>query len=280
VAAFTVRLSAASTQSVSVEFATANASALAGSDYLPTNGTLLFPPGSIALPVNVSVIGDTLNEGNETFLLNLSNPVNALVPLPQAIGTITDDDPIPTLAINDVLLTEGNSGSNAAIFTVSLSAASGRSVTVQFATANGTASAGNDYVAQTGTLTFPAGATSQPVSVWVLGDTVPERSETFFINLSNPTNATIADGQGLGTIQDDDFRITKLKVVGSDAIISFASIANSSNRLERANPLLPTNIWTGLVGATNVPGTGGIVTVTNSGAASQSGGFFRVRVLP
>jgi len=228
----------------------------------------------------VTVIADTLNEGNETFVVNLTNPVNALIPLPQGIGTITDDDPLPTLAINDVVMPEGNSGSNAAIFTVSLSAASGRSVSVQFATANGTASAGSDYVAQTGTLTFPSGMTTQPVAIWVLGDTVAERSETFFVNLSTASNATIADPQGVATIQDDDFRITSLKVVGTNAVISFATMINSSNRVERANPLVATNVWTPVAGATNIPGTGGIVTVTNSGAASQPGGFFRVRLLP
>src|SRR5213083_1633113 len=112
----------------------------------------------------------------------------------------------PTIAINDVTVTEGNGGTTNAIFSVTLSAASSQTITVTYATADGTATtADNDYVAASGTVTFAPGVTSQPVTVTVNGDTKFEPDETFFVNLSNPTGgATISDGQGQGTILNDD----------------------------------------------------------------------------
>ena len=111
---------------------------------------------------------------------------------------------LPSLSINDVTVTEGNSATTMATFTVTLSAASASSVTVSYATANGTATAGSDYVAASGTLTFAAGETSKPIPVTVNGDTTVESNETFTVNLSGATGATIADAQGVGTITNDD----------------------------------------------------------------------------
>jgi len=120
-------------------------------------------------------------------------------------GTITVRDATPSLAINDVTVTEGNSGTVNAAFTVGLSAPSGRTVTVSYATANGTATAPDDYTAIAATtLTFTPGQTSKTVTVAVKGDALDEANETFQVNLSAATNATIADGQGIGTITDDD----------------------------------------------------------------------------
>src|SRR5207244_1311511 len=106
----------------------------------------------------------------------------------------------------DVSRQEGNSGTTAFVFTVSLSAAYDQSVTVQYATANGTATvADRDYLSQKGTLTFAPGATTKTISITVYGDTKTESDETFFINLSGPSsNAAILDSQGLGTILNDD----------------------------------------------------------------------------
>src|SRR5439155_1625730 len=143
-------------------------------------------------------------EPNETFFVNLSNPLNAVLADGQGMGTINDDDPLPGVSITNVTLTEGNSGSTNAVFNVSLSAASGRTVTVNYASANGTATAGSDYVSTNGLLSFAPGTTNQSVVVKVIADTLSEANETFFVNLSNPTNATITDSQGLGTINNDD----------------------------------------------------------------------------
>ncbi len=110
----------------------------------------------------------------------------------------------PALSINDVTATEGDSGTKNFTFTVTLSRASSLNVTVDFATSNGTATAGVDYVAKSGTLTIPAGSTSGTITTVVSGDTDVEGDETFFVDLSNAKNATISDNQGKGTIQNDD----------------------------------------------------------------------------
>jgi len=105
-----VTLSAVSSQSVTVNFATANNTATAGSDYVATSGTLTFNPGDTTKPITVVVNGDTTVEPNETFFVNLSNAVNATIADGQGVGTILNDDalPTPTLSINDVSVTEGN----------------------------------------------------------------------------------------------------------------------------------------------------------------------------
>jgi len=110
--------------------------------------------------------------------------------------------PPPTLSINDVSVTEPNTGTVNAVFTVTLSSASSQTVTVAYATADGTATAGTDYVATAGNLSFSPGTTTQTLTVQVMGDTLPEPNETFFVNLSGPTGATLAKGQGTGTIVD------------------------------------------------------------------------------
>lgn len=110
-----------------------------------------------------------------------------------------------SLTISDASVVEGNSGSTNAVFTVTLSAASAQTVTVTYATADGTATAGSDYTTIPPTvLTFDPGQVSKSIPVAVLGDTVSESNETFFVNLSNPTSAVIADAQGVGTIVEDD----------------------------------------------------------------------------
>jgi CSLREA domain-containing protein len=111
---------------------------------------------------------------------------------------------LPARSINNVTLAEGNGGSTPFVFTVTLSAPSAATVTVNFATANGTAVAGSDYVATSGVLTFAPGITAQTITVNVIGDTASEPNETFFVNLSAPANATLAAAQGTGTIVDDE----------------------------------------------------------------------------
>ena len=201
---FTVSLSAASAQTVMVNYATADGTATAGLDYQTATGTVSFAPGELSKPITITIIGDTLDEANETFFVNLSNPVNAVIVDNQGQGTINDNDPTPSLSINDVSVNEGNSSTTPASFTVTLSAASSFTVTVNYATADNTANAGSDYQSTSGTLTFNPGETAKPVTVLVDGDTTFEQSESFFVNLSSPTNASILDGQGVGTITNDD----------------------------------------------------------------------------
>ena len=203
--AFTVSLSAASGQTVTVSRATANGTAVAPGDYTAlAAATLTFTAGQTSQVVNVAVAGDILDEANETFNLTLSSPVNATILDGTGVGTITDDDATPTLSINDCAVTEGDAGTVNCIFSVTLSAASGQTVTVVWGTANGTATSGSDYTPGGGTLTFTPGQTAKGIAVLVTGDTLDEANETFLLNLSSPTNATLADAQGIGTITDDD----------------------------------------------------------------------------
>ncbi len=203
VASFTVTLSPASGQTVSVNYATSNGSALAPADYQAASGTLTFLPGETTRTVNISVRGDLLNEAAEVFNLNLSGAVNAALADAQGVCTITDNDPLPSLKVTASPVTEGNSPS-AANFNVTLSAASGRTVSVKYATLNGTALAPADYTARGGTLTFLAGEKTKVVTVSVKGDLLDEPSENFKLQLSSPTNATIAVAEAACTITDDD----------------------------------------------------------------------------
>src|SRR5207247_4139798 len=130
--------------------------ATAGSYYVSTSGTLTFAAGETSKTVTVVVNGDTTKEANETFNVNLTSPTNATIADSQGVGTILNDDGVPTVSINDVTVTEPNSGTTSAVFTVTLSNASDQSITVNYTTVDGTALAGSDYVAASGTLTFNA----------------------------------------------------------------------------------------------------------------------------
>jgi hypothetical protein len=201
---FTVTLSPASTSTVTVQWATANGTATAPADFQAASGTLTFAPGDGIETLIVNVVGDLLNEEDETFQVNLSSPVGATIGDGQGNGTINNDDPVPSLAAADTIVAEGDVGTATATFTVNLSAASGRTVTVNYATADGTAVAPGDYTSTGGTLTFTPPTTSQSVSVTVLGDPLDELAETFSLNLTGPTNATVADPQATGVIADDE----------------------------------------------------------------------------
>jgi hypothetical protein len=208
-ATFTVTRSGDTGLAASVNYATADGTATAPDDYVSTSGVLNFAIGETSKTFTVTVNGDNLVEGNHTFLVNLTSPVNATLTTAQGTGTITDDDTVPnstpTISIDDIRLNEGNSLTSAANFTVTLSAPSTQTVTVNYATADGTATIANqDYISTSGTLTFLPNETTKTISVQVQGNLNFEPNETFVMNLSAPLNATIADGQGIATIINDD----------------------------------------------------------------------------
>jgi glucose/arabinose dehydrogenase len=231
-AVFTVSLSAAVAPTVTVQYATTDGTAAAGSDYAAASGTLTFPPGTVTRTVAVPILGDVLDEDDETFTLDLSNPTNASIADGQGLGTITDDDPLPFVFAGDCAVLEGNAGPTPCPFSILLAPVSGRTVSMSYATADGTATAGSDYQAAAGIVTFPPGTTQQPVDVTVLGDGVTETDESFFLNLSSPVNATLADGQGTGTIVDDDFVSLSLVEVSHGTQIS-ADMAGGTPDLYR-----------------------------------------------
>lgn len=203
-ATFTVTLSAASAATVQVNYTTVNGTAVANTDYQFASGALTFTPGDLEKIVNITINGDTIDEENETFQVTLSGASNATIADGQATGTITNDDDPPALSITDPNVTEGNNGSTNAAFTLSLSHPSSKTVTVNYATQASSATAGSDFTAQSGTVTFAPGDTTKTVQIAVLGDTIDEENETFFLTLSNPSNVTLPDTQGQATIHDDD----------------------------------------------------------------------------
>lgn len=204
VAGLPVTLSSPSSNTVTVQFQTSNGTATQPGDYQSASGMLTFNPFQTSHVAPVTIVGDQALEANETFSVTLSSPSNATIQDGVGIVTISDDDALPTLTITDVSIAEGHSGTSSATFTVSLSHAVGSSVSVQYATANGTATAGSDFVSGNGTLTFNPGVTSLPLAVAVAGDTAVEPNETFVMNLAAASGAAIGDAQGQGTIVNDD----------------------------------------------------------------------------
>ena len=227
-AEFTVTLTGATALPVHVAFATKDGTALAGTDYTATSGLLTFAPGETTKTIRVPIVNDSpaVYEGAEAFTVELSasadasQPLNARITDPSGTGTIVDDgtgtvnpnpdgstptpdDDRPRISINDPAEVNEGDGTNTVTFTVTLSNASNLPVTVAYATANGTALAGSDYVAQNGTLTFAPGQTTATITVTILDDAVYEGPEDFSVVLSSPTNAVILDGSGSTTIKDD-----------------------------------------------------------------------------
>ena len=202
-AVFTVSLSAASSQTITVHYATADGTAtVADNDYLATSGTLTFAPNQTTATIPVPVVGDRIAEANETFSVNLSQPTNAFLSLTSSTGVGTIVDNAPRISINNVTKNEAGHGSTKFVFTVSLSVAYDVPVTVQYATSDGSATvADGDYIATSGTLTFAPGQTTATITVTVLKDRTTTSSEYFYVVLSNPSpDALIANWYGVGTI--------------------------------------------------------------------------------
>jgi hypothetical protein len=204
-----------------VQYTTSSGSATSGADFQPASGTMTFPTASGSGAVQnivVPIVADALNELPEVFSLVLSNPTGGTLGTALRSVTINDDDPQPSLTIGSITFAEGSAGQANVAFTVTLSAPSGRDVSVGYSTADGTASAGVDYVAVSATTSFAQGVTAAPAVVTIVGDTVPEVLKTFTVTLANANGATIASAQATGTILDDD------SASGEDLIADFGAI--------------------------------------------------------
>ena len=201
---FPVWLSQASVFPVSINGATADGSAVAGVDYLAVNQTLTFAPGTTNLSLTVPVTGGTIYGTNKLFSLNLSQPVNAALLVGSVFGGITNNQSPPGFRITDASVQEGDSGLTNMVFTVYLSAVSGKPIWVNYASADDSARAGVDYLPVGGLLVFPPGTTNQTVQVPVVGDRIYQGNRRFFVKLSAATDAFIWVSQGAGTIVDDD----------------------------------------------------------------------------
>ena len=201
---FDVTLNAASGKKITVDYATADDTATMGSDYTQTNGTLTFSAGETTKTINVPVLEDGSPEEDETFTVTLSDAVNATIGDGTGTGTIQDDDPVPTaLSIEDV---EGLESSDALEFPVTLTGdrEAMTTVTVDYATSDGTGTAGSDYTETAGTLTFATDVTRQTIRVPLLDDETDEPDETFVVTLSNSSGAMLDDSEATGTIRDND----------------------------------------------------------------------------
>ena len=188
---------------VKVDYATLDETAKVGEDYAEASGTLTFAPGELEKTISVTVFGDVLPEADETFCLVLSNPVNAELDISVAVAKIRNDDSA-FLSIADLSLPEGNAGASDATFRVTLAPASTLPVSLNYATADGTAKAGEDYRAARGALTFAPGETEKSIAVAILGDPRPEADETFRVILSGAVNGELERAEAAGTIENDD----------------------------------------------------------------------------
>jgi hypothetical protein len=196
-AAVTVTLSEPLKKPVSVNFATINGSAVAGSDYASASGKLTFAKGETVKTVPVTVYGDQVPEPNETFSVRLSNPKGATIA--DGVGFVTITDNSPRLSISSEFGSEGE----VLTFTVTLSAPLATAFTVDFTTADSYATAGEDYVATSGTLTFAPGETTKTFTVQILADGIEEFDEDFVVSLSNPSAPVFITGDGWGFISGE-----------------------------------------------------------------------------
>ena len=255
---FRVTLGSASALPISVNWATGDAEAdaltmaMAGEDYTAANGTLNFAPYETEMIVSVEVMDDAVDEHDETFVVTLSDPMNATIAASQAMGTIEDDEATPTLAIHDV---SGSESSGEFTFTVMLSESSALPVSVDWATGDaptpdnphGMATADEDYMAASGMFDFAPGETEKMLTVTITDDSHDEHHEAFAVNLTNPSNANLDRGQGIGTIQDDDdppiLAIGDMSADESDGSITFMVSLADADGMAQASGLPITVNW-------------------------------------
>ena len=210
---FVVTLAGSSEETVTVSYGTRDGTAVAGEDYQASEGVLTFAPGESNRTLSVSLVDDAVHEPTETFTVTLSSAENADIALASAVGRIADDDGLPTLS---VVVGAGREGA-VAEFVVTLAGSGSEPVTVGYATMDGTAVAGEDYLATEGALTLAPDGAPMTVSVTLLTDGVDEPDETFVLQLRSPTNATLAVGDARGTIEDID-ELPSLSVAAGEGV--------------------------------------------------------------
>lgn len=270
---FTVTRSGTLTSSSSVNFATANGSALAGSDYTALTGTVTFAAGETTKTISVAIANDTLVENAETLTVNLSGGTNVTISDAQGVGTINSDDvaspsptPVaPSVSVGDATASEGG---GALVFTLTRSGDLSLASSVSFATANGSAAAGSDYNAVSGSVSFGAGQATATVSVSIIDDTLVEISETVLLNLTGGTNATISDAQGVGTINSNDVESPQSgTIMGTDG----SEIVNGTSGADIINAMGGSDLINGGGGADRLTGGGGPDRFVFDSAANADG---------
>ncbi len=277
------QLSAPSSHAITARFTFQDGTATRGADYNFYSGgsSFYFPPGATnSMTASVLISDDNLVEPPETFFVNLTNVVGAVIGRGRATCTIIDTDTY-SLSVTNAIPAGGNSGIASAIFPVTLSAPSDAPVAVQYWTADGTARAGQNYTAKAGALNFPPGVTNQIISVPVLGNPSGEGPKTFLLLLANPDGAGLVSAEATGTILADDpamlFSIDRVFWTDTDLHLSLRVHGGHTYRLERSEDL-GTGEWVAV--GENLAGQEQILEVVDANAASRSQGFYRVRQLP
>ena len=268
---FSVNLSAATGDTVTVPFFTSDQTAHAGTDYVGVSSTLTFSPGNTSQTVSVALIANPQPALSETYLLNLGTATNGVVTGGPATGTIS---PAVTVSINDVGLPKPTSGFTPFVFTVSLSTASPQPIVTTFTTRDGTATFENsDYVSQTGTLTFAPGQTTQTITVQVVGNTNVEPSESFFVDVTPISGAAVGTFTGTGTITSagtPTFAINNVSISGANGGNAAFSVSLVSGTLtQTASVSFATSNNTALANVDYLPVTG-ILTFVPGGPTTQT----------
>lgn len=191
-AAITVTLNSPSVYTVTADYATHNSTAIAGSDYITTSGTLTFTPGITLTNFTVSILDDARDEDSETVILTLSNASQAVIGNNNPVTLTILDDDVPVVQFDAANYTV-KEAEGSAIVTVTLDVATWQTVTVNYMTGGGIATAGEDYIAISGTLTFTPGVIVQNIVVSIIADSFAESDETVILILSNATHAIIGD---------------------------------------------------------------------------------------
>ena len=273
---FTVSLSAVSGADTDVDYSTSDITAtVAGGDYSGATGKLGIPAGTSSSTITVVAYGDDWYEDDETFGVDLSNPVNATLLDDTATGTIINDDSEPTMAIMDASMPEGTDGqSSDMLFSVQLSNPSGFGVSVNYFTADGSATiANNDYLQTSGTLNFAPGETTGQVAVSIIGDDTYELDENFSVGLSNPTGATVTDSIATGLITNDDPALYFVDPTGDDTDgMSWQTALNTVQQgVDAAEAAGGGQVW--VAAATYTNGGGNSTVVIMKSGVSIFGGF-------
>ncbi len=217
---YTVSLTSPTTNTVTVHYASQDGSAVAGSQYTAVSGTVTFAPGVVTQTVPVTVLPDTVKSADRYFYLNLSTPTNATVATPgYGTGEILNTAVDPGLSIGDVSVARPTSGSASEVFTITLAPASPNTVTVNYATADGTAHAPTDYTATSGSATFAPGTTTQTVTVPIAANSASTTDLYYSVNLSAAVNAQLQRTSATGYLIDQVAPVVgKSYVTVSDAV--------------------------------------------------------------
>jgi cyclophilin family peptidyl-prolyl cis-trans isomerase len=253
-------------------------------NFTATSGTITFAAGASTATLTIDPTADTVVESNETVALTLATGTGYTIGTTTAVtGTIVNDDvPVINLSANQTIV-EGNSNPQNVTYTVTLSRSDTRVITVNYATANGTATAGSDYTSRTGTLTFNSGVTSQSINIPILNDSINEANETFTLTLTSPTNANLGTRTSVTTTISDTLtasvtttlptNVENLTLTGTTAINGTGNAVNNILQGNSGN-----NILSGLNGNDTLWGGVGNDTLTggvgNDKYLFQSSGVF------